>query len=209
VGYIERPLPEVAEAVDIWRPLPGQSIQRYPDEELGRLLERLAPLESPYRRQLLVGTAGGWTAYFDNQLGGGDPSPWTGYLSGVLGCRGVTATHVPVEQYPYPATSFEIFSPEGEPPLMSLRTVHAGIYDEGRWLFETNGVVQPFERPALYESRLVRDRLTRNVLLEYLAAIGIEADKPDWYQGGVLYQAALPDRPRTLTIPQARDEYRE
>ena len=112
-------------------------------------------------------------------------------------------------QYPYPATSFEIFSPEGEPPLMYLRTVSAGIYDEGRWRFDASGVVQSFERPELYESRLVRDRLTRSVLLEYLAAMGIEADEPDWYRGGVLYENESPDRPRTLTIAQARDEYRQ
>jgi hypothetical protein len=207
VGFIEAPLSTVSDAVEKWEPFSGTGLA-YPDDDLGQLLQRLLPLEADYRRRLLVATSGAWTAYFDNELQGGDPFPWASHLSQALGCRGVTATHVPVEQYPYPTTSLEIFSPDGEPPLMYLRTVHAGIYDEGRWRFEAWGKVQPFERPDLYKARRVRERLTRDTLLEYLEAMGITADRADWYGGGVLYEedAAL-DPARVLTLEEARQEY--
>jgi hypothetical protein len=174
------------------------------------LLRALLPLEMPYRRRVLVGTAGGWTAILDNSRGGGDPFPPASYLSGSASVRGIVAGHTPPEQSPHPATQFHLFGPTGEPPLMYVRTIDAGIFDEGRWRFDTWGTPQPFEDMERYNARLVRDRFDRTLLLEYLAALDIHADDPDWYRGGVLVTDSGRWKPGwTATLEQARAEAAE
>lgn len=150
-------------------------------------LRRLLPFEMPYTRRLLVGTSGRWTAIFDNSRGGGDPWPPTSQLSRD-DVRGVIATHIPQQQSSLPATQFHLLGPEGEPPLMYVRTIDAGVFDSGRWQFETSGTVQPFEDAGSYTARRIRDRFSRRLLLEYLAALGIDADEPNFYRGAVLVQ---------------------
>jgi hypothetical protein len=141
----------------------------------------------PSTRRLLVGTTGRWTAIFDNSRGGGDAWPPTSHLSRD-DVRGVIATHIPREQSSLPATQFHLLGPEGEPPLRYVRTIDAGVFDSGRWQFETRGTVQPFEDVDAYEARRIRDRFNRPMLLEYLAALGIVADEPGFYREAVLVQ---------------------
>lgn len=166
----------------------------------------LAPLQMPSRRQLIVGTTGNWTMHVDNSRGGGDSVSWVGHLSGVLKCHGVIAEHVPPEQYPYPSTQFEFFGPEGTPPLRYIRTVSAGIYDEGRWRFLVNGPVQPFERLDRYGARRIRDRFDRALLIEYLDALGIRADDSNFFTAAALLEEAPFDRQWSATIDEARAE---
>jgi len=170
-------------------------------------LRLLVPLQAPPKRELIVGTSGGWTAHFDNSMLGGDPVSWVGHLSRQLDCQGVIATHIPRSQYVYPSTQFELLGPTGEKPLQYVRTISAGIYDEGHWRFDTWGAEQPFEESQMYSRRLVRDRFTRQMLLRYLSALGIEADDPAFYGDGVLIENRARWRTRTLSIPDARREY--
>lgn len=167
---------------------------------LGQLL-RLAPLQMPAGRELLVETTGGWTMNADNSRGGGDSVSWVGYLSEVLHCRGVIASHVPPNQYPYPSTQFELLGPSGKPPLHYVRTISAGIYDEGRWRFLVSGEPQLFEDPTAYSSRRIRDRFDRALLVRYLSALGIFVDDPAFFRNGVMIenQATYPRWTKTLT----------
>jgi hypothetical protein len=191
-----------------WEDLP--SFRELGDAPLVDLLGALLPLEMPYRRRLLVGTAGGWTAIFDNGRGGGDPFPPASFLSRSAGVRGVAAGHTPPEQYPYPATQLHLFGPTGRPPLMYVRTINAGIFDEGRWQFEVRGTPQPFEDLERYKARRVRDRFDRVLLLEYLAALDIHADDAGWYRTGVLVTDGGSWKPSwTATLEQARADATE
>jgi hypothetical protein len=106
----------------------------------------------------------------------------------VRGCDAIEALHIPAKQYPYPATSFEITSPRAPGPLHSLRSVAAGKYDSGRWQFVATGEVQPFEETERYGAKRIRDRLDREMLVRYLATLGINADDPTFWVGGVLLQ---------------------
>jgi hypothetical protein len=169
-------------------------------------LLRLAPLQMPAGRELLVETSGPWTMQADNSRGGGDSVSWVGYLSEVLNCRGVIASHVPASQYPYPSTQFELLGPTGEPPLRYVRTVTAGIYDEGRWTFETRGEVQPFEDLAAYGASRIRDRFDRNLLMRYLEALGIHADDPAFFRRGVLIEDLAGYKRWTMDLEQVRKE---
>ena len=117
------------------------------------------------------------------------------------------ATHVPREQYRFPATQFELLGPEGEQPLHYVRTVSAGIFDSGRWSFEAHGAVQPFEQIARYGARRVRDRLTREMLVQYLQTLGIHADDPDFYGTCHLFQENATYERRTMSVEQVRTEY--
>jgi hypothetical protein len=142
----------------------------------------------------------------DNSRGGGDSVSWVGYLSGVLKCRGVIASHVPPSQYPYPSTQFELLGPGGKKPLGYVRTVSAGIYDEGRWRFLVSGEPQSFEDPSAYGSKRIRDRFNRALLVQYLAALGIAVDDPSFFRTGLLFEN-LATYPRwTKSFEETRKE---
>jgi hypothetical protein len=206
VGFVQRPLDDVLRAMRAWRDhRPKQrKLDRVPIVDQ---LAQLPPLQQPPHRELVVGTRSDWTAYFDNSILGGDPVSWVGHLSRELNCQGVIAIHIPIGQYPYPATQFELLGPAGEKPLRYIRTVSAGIYDEGRWRFDAWGPEQSFEEPAAYSSRLIRERLTRDMLLRYLAAFRIAADDPSFYGDGVLFERRAWRRPRSMTLEEARREF--
>jgi hypothetical protein len=204
VGFLERPFEEVAAAQLGWLDELANWILRFRVERLGSepildQLVRLDPLQTPPKHQLLVANGASWTAHFTNDHLGGDSVSWVGHLSRVLGCHGVLATHVPVGHYSYPATQFELLAPEGEPPLHYVRTVSAGVFDEGRWEFEALGEPQPFEEAGR--------RLDRDLLLHYLSVLGIEADDPAAYGEGMLVRTRGPWRARTSTIEETQREY--
>ena len=184
VAFVELPLREaVATYSDGWESPPN-----FTDLGGGPILELMAtllPLQMPYKRQLLVGTTSGWTAIFDNSRYGGDPFSST-RIADSHRVRAVLATHAPATQTRLPATQFHLFGPTGEPPLMYVRTIDVGVFDSGRWQFLASGTAQPFEDLEAYGRRRVRDRFTREMLLDYLGALGIRADDPAFYTSGVL-----------------------
>jgi hypothetical protein len=185
VGFVERSLNETRARYRSWGL--AATFTDLGDRPIVDALRRLLPFEMPYTRRLLVSTSGRWTAIFDNSRGGGDPWPPTSHLSRD-DARGVIATHIPRDQSSLPATQFHLLGPDGEPPLMYVRTIDAGIFDRGRWEFETRGAVQPFEHVDGYAARRIRDRFNRRTLLEYLGALGIDADEPTFYREAVLVQ---------------------
>ena len=153
-------------------------------------------------------TKSDWTACFDNSSLGGDQASWVGYLSGRLDCEAILATHIPVNQYPFPATQFQLLGPQGERPLRYVRTVSAGIFDEGHWRFLTSGAPQSFEDVEAYARRRIRDRLTRDLILEYLSSFGIAADDPDFYDGGAMVEEIRPWTTVGVSIEEAQRRYR-
>ena len=187
VGFVELELDTAIEAYRAWtrgwKP-PRPSFEHVREPLLIDQLRELLPLEMPYTRRLLVAHGRGWTAIFDNSRGGGDPHPAVAELSRIAGTRGVLAGHTPQEQYPYPATQLHLFDAEGD----YARTIDCGVFDSGRWSFEACGPEQSFEDLEAYGSRRIRDRFTRPMLLRYLSALGIEADRMSAYGPAVLVQ---------------------
>ncbi len=148
-----------------------------------------------------------WTANLFNNHLGGDSCSWCGHLSGVIGCEAVEATHVPIDQYSYPTTTFTITAPSAAPPLHTLRYVVAGKYDSGRWEFREGGERQPYEQAHRYAARRIRDRFDRVMLLGYLDALGIQPDEPEFWTGGVLLQHQVAYASRTSTLAEVRRDY--
>jgi len=67
----------------------------------------------------------------------------------------------------YGATILEYYS-SGE----TRRTI-ACVNDGGRWIFEASGNPFEFENVAIYDARPAKDRFNKEILLEYLAGLGV------------------------------------
>jgi hypothetical protein len=200
IGFLARPLAVTQEATLRWHA--AFAVKRDMLELRGLpivdALARLTPLQTPPGRELLVDVRGGWTAHFHNNHLGGDSASWTYHLSGVLGCEGVIASHIPVEQYPCPGTTFEVCGPDA-------RSVRLGR-DGGRWTFAARGRPRPYEEVEAYGRKPVCERFTRAMLVRYLAALGIDADDETAF-GDALLMDCGPGQPRTSTLAETRAEY--
>jgi hypothetical protein len=71
----------------------------------------------------------------------------------------------------YPACMLEYFSDSGK----VRRAVAAAIAEDG-WQFIESGPIQPFENPAYYSRKAIKDRLSLPIVTEYLANIGYQID---------------------------------
>jgi hypothetical protein len=210
VGYVEADLSSVAKAFSSWmKALRQRARVTELDGPLVDQLATLEPLEAPLTRELLVGTTGAWTAHFSNSIGGGNSWPRVSYLADRLETRWVVATHIPPHQYSLPATQLWLGGPSGD-SLGYVRTIAAGVFDEGRWTFETSGAIQPWEDPDVYAAPRIQDRFTRELLLRYLHALGIDADEPSFYGRGLRFDERSVWRwlrpRRRLSVAEARKD---
>ena len=175
VGFLEAPVADVRDHLLLWRRETGVAFEVYDDlPGWPECLAALLPLESPWKAELVV-PHGVWTMYVNNQLGGGDPAEATTSIANHLGGRWVVATHHPLSAAGNAATELWLGGPTGEPPLHHVRSV-AAVAEDGRWTWHADGPVQPFERTGAYAAATVADRLTRQMLVEYLDALGIAVD---------------------------------
>jgi hypothetical protein len=203
VGFIQAPLKTVADAIEHWLRDLGRWYKLtqpggYPD-----CLHGLAPLQTPPKRELLIGMDG-WTAHLSNSIDGGDSVSTVGHITRTLNTHGVLATHKPITKVGHAATNFQLLGPTGEPPLHYIRVLAAHAED-GRWIWDEHGRPLPFEDTSHYRRRLKRDRLTRPILITYLAALGLHVDDPAAFHDSLLIQNRAFWRSRTLTPQQARD----
>ncbi|GAA4174186.1 hypothetical protein GCM10022287_17670 [Gryllotalpicola koreensis] len=80
------------------------------------------------------------------------------------------------------ATQFQLFGPEAGNLLNNIRGI--GLVQDGAcWHFTLSGEQQPFEDPAAYGSRRVRERFTTEMLDEYCRALGLRVFDESFYSG--------------------------
>lgn len=168
-------------------------------------LPLLLPLEAPWTR-VLVSQCGQWTALTNNGHQGGDSTAPGPAISDRLKVRCVVASCVPRYGPGHQSTQLEILGPEGVPPLMYLRSISASATD-GRWEWHTSGDPLEFEHAGRYSARLVRQRFDRDLLLSYLAALGIPAATDDAYGAAVLLQNNAAYERYEMTLEQARADF--
>ena len=137
-------------------------------------LPAMLPLEAPWTR-MLTAQVGDWTALVNNGPHGGDSTAPGPAVSAALGVQCVVATHAPAYGPGHAQTQLEVLGPEGEPPLRYVRTLSATATD-GRWQWHESGERFPFEEAERYRARLKRNRFDRELLLTYVAALGIPVD---------------------------------
>lgn len=167
-------------------------------------LHALLPFESPWTRELVL-PCGGWTAYLNNGLNGGDSSARGLAVGRDLGVRTVVAEHTLRYGPGHQATQLWVHGPDGAPPLMVRRTLSATATD-GRWHWEASGEPFAFEDTSRYTARRVRDRFDRGLLIRYLGHLGIPADDANAYGEAMLVQWAVTWQRRTVTLDQARSD---
>jgi hypothetical protein len=215
LGFLEAPFQIVIDAYVWWHKELNLTVAINPIVlPLEQALLKLEPLITPHVKRLLLSTQSTWTAYFDNGINGGDPFPPISYLSERLHCRGLAVTCVPHtivredkrERGTYGAVQFQLFAPEPRDFLNIERSIVA-MDDGGKWIFETMGEVQPFERVEKYKARRIRDRFTPEMLEEYCQALDIRLFDEEFYgHAGVLIERLdqAPERGMTLTLTEAR-----
>ena len=114
VGFVQRPYEDVLAAMDAWPARASPVRTDLTGLSLEERVGRLEPLQTPPRRELVLPAGARWTAHLVGNRRGGDSVPWVGHLSRALRCAGARpATHIPIGQYPYPCTMFELLGPQG------------------------------------------------------------------------------------------------
>jgi len=79
----------------------------------------------------------------------------------------------------YPNTVFGIYDAGRR-----VRYVQS-IYAENGWEFFAFGDVQPFENPHYYKKRKIKDRLNRNILVEYTLRNGLDVQSDDFWRTNI------------------------
>lgn len=199
VQYIRSPLPDVADLV-----APRYTVTPA-DAGLVEALPQLLPFESPWSRMLLA-PCGEWTAVVNNDLDGGDSTAPGPAMSFELNVECVVASVVPRYGPGHEQVQWEVLGPAGEPPLMYVRTLSATATD-GRWEWYESGTPFDFEVTDRYTARRKRDRLDRELLLDYLEHLGIPARDDTTYGSALLLQERATFDRRTMTLDEARAEF--
>lgn len=102
-----------------------------------------------------------------------------------------------------PPHNLWIAGPAGQPPLYDVRTLSA-VATDGRWEWVDWGDVQAFESLDRYARRRVRDRLDRDLLIQYLAALGIKVDDPEFFGEATVVVQQAPWKTRKESVAQFR-----
>ena len=211
VGFLERPLDEVAAALRDW----------YAEQKIARTLRapaslpfpaalgQLEPLAAPdFSRLWVATTSPRWrTAYFDGFVNGTDAFPPVSYLAERLGCRGLIAGAQPDSAACFGATHVALYGPSAT-DWLNLEWSVAARNDGGRWTFQRTGPAQPFEEREAYSRRRIRDRFPPELLWRYCRALDVPLDAAAFGPAHVLdvpmTQASAGQRRETLAAARAR-----
>lgn len=123
---------------------------------------------------------GAWSLILSNGPRGTDVGLIPSQLARELGRRGIRAVCVEDDDPGYAARILEIYGPDGNGPLKSIRSIVAAD-DGGRWVFETAGEPLAFEALDAYDRRRKSDRFPSSLLYDYLRQAGVPVDtEPAW-----------------------------
>jgi len=96
---------------------------------------------------------------------------------------------------------------DGRSPNMtsSLRRIVRCFQDYGEWSFERKGEAQSFENTELYDQVRVKDRMNREILLDYVRRLDIHPYDLDWYGEEFWRQRVISLIPRkSISLEAAR-----
>lgn len=183
IGFIDARFEQVVAFANDWLVPQGRKPAQEFNGTLGEAMERMYPL-SGWRR-LLVECKNGQTALFVDS--DDIPESPVGHITSGLSCRGVVLTCVEdtydreTDSGTLGAIQLRFFEPHRTFFLNYGRSI--SVINEGeRWRFDCGGGDPfPFEDVERYKARRVRDRFTREMLVDYLLALGIDAFSRDFY----------------------------
>ncbi len=201
VQFLEVPEAEVAtELHDAF----GDVISTSTGSRFPQALNTMLPFQAPWTR-MLTAQIGPWTALTNNFINGGDSTAPGPAIARHLGVRCVVATHSPRFGPGHAQTQLEVMGPDGQPPLMYVRSISATAAD-GRWQWFESGSPFFFEETERYSARLKRDRFNRPMLLRYLSDLGIPIHD-DAYGIATLHQQQVTWSSRAVTLDEERRSF--
>lgn len=214
IGFVDAPLSEVRDAASTWL-REVRDAGRPVELGVGSLpsfLSQLEPLSFTWTKLLLQQTRSPWTALLLNNSRGADAVNPVSHLCELLAVRGLVLSDIPQLEDAdgrvscYGQVGLDLFSAGPGYFLNHERTVHASN-DGGRWVFTERGTPQPFEEPAAYRVRRVRDRFTPEMLVRYARALYVALDDPGYFTGAaVLIKTGdkLPPGQKPMRLREAR-----
>jgi len=148
----------------------------------------LQPLTTPLDGYLLVETKSNWTAIFANGLRVNDVFSPVSYLPLRLNCRGLEVGYAPDRSKSvrkdllrvWGHALFALYGPSNTDWLNRIRHLSVSN-DVSGWSFSESGDVQPYEEVEAYKKRQIQERLTFEMLERYCRALGVEANRLDFY----------------------------
>ena len=211
VGFLERPLEEVAGVLRAWYAGAGiaRTLRPPATGPFPAALGQLEPLGAPEFTRLWVATdSARWrTAYFDGFVNGTDAFPPVSYLAERLGCHGLVAGAQPDSAACFGATHIALYGPAAA-AWLNLEWSVAALNDGGRWTFQRTGPPQAFEEPEAYARRRVRDRFPPELLWRYCRALEVPLDAAAFGPAHVLdvptVRAPAGQRRETLAAARTR-----
>lgn len=131
---------------------------------------------------------GSWAILLNNGPLGTDVGVLPSHAARELHCRAIRVVSVG-DQDEFPARLIEVYGPDGVSPLALERSIVCAR-DGDRWVFETAGEPFPFEDLAAYSRPKKSSRLSPELILGYLRALGVPLDtEPDWRAAAVVGQS--------------------
>lgn len=195
LGFFRAPPDRVADRLVPW----GRGSPWVRHEHTG--LDEALQAHAPFGRvpaKFVVSSAGGvWATVLDASFPSNDFAfHYAGPAYLALGCEMVATCWQPETPFTLAAAEFahqrEIPVPpqrrfRGSEPREpeDLRMVQVSDQD-GRWVFAASGEPRAFEDPEHYERRRKAERLPRDLLARYAAAVGVAVDDPSWWDGPVI-----------------------
>ncbi|MCP4305595.1 MAG: hypothetical protein GY788_12090 [bacterium] len=202
ISFLQRPAADVLSVINEIRASAALEVI-----DVGHLPDSagvLDPMEAPWTTELVI-DCGQWTAYLNNSIGGGDITAIAPAIGRMLNTVCVGAQHTDRHGPGHAATQLWLEGPNGEPPLMYIRTLSAHCQD-GRWSWHTSGIMQDFEQPERYERRRISQRLDRTTLVAYLDALGIRVDDPSFFGQGIAIRQIVDWKARSQSVDEWRAE---
>ncbi len=137
------------------------------------LLDLIPAGVGPLSRYLVLG-ADGWTVVLSDGPGGTDLGVLPSRAARDLHVTAIRATAVDPESDSFGAAILEVFDWRSTDPQLCLRSVFAAD-DGGRWRFGESGDRFEFEDVRRYGRRTIRERLSPDLVREYLSALEVPA----------------------------------
>jgi hypothetical protein len=96
----------------------------------------------------------------------------------------------------YPGCYFDFYANRRKTERRLLATTN-----ERGWEFDQKGPVQPFENATYYSRKLIKDRLNRQIVTEYLEKLGYRVLEDSFWEPNGYHFLLWQERPPALAVP--------
>jgi hypothetical protein len=199
---------------DVMNDTRGEIRQKAITGKLCDLIPALLPLRSIRpSRYAFIPTRSNWVAYLDNSSRGTDAFPVVSHLAETIGCRGLRVVAIPhtinvdAKNGRYGALMLEVYGAQPTSGELNVERSVGVVNDGGRWVFDEQGEVFPFEDTDRYKKRAVTERFTFVTLKAYCEALGLSVFDETFYrdQATIVESASkLPKNARDFSLEEVR-----